>query len=272
MELGKDKRAGGPARPSAGGTQTRRPRSRPAARGPAPCPALRPARPTPLPGAVLTSSRYSPSWAATSTSQFLVRSRMGCRRWAKRASTSSMSREGQGGPGTAGLVSRGARVLSAPPLLPPFCCSRPEKHVARSAARIPMTYRATAGVERTWPRRSRRAPEAGPGGGAGPGAGPGGGARRGGAWGGGCSSRGRGPEAPRAPVQRTAERTWRAPGSRGSSSSRAWLPSSCLPSPHSTHRFRVRAPSAGHPATRVCALLSPHATLLCLRAGARSRP
>nr|KAF6398933.1 lipase maturation factor 2 [Molossus molossus] len=52
---------------------------------------------------------------------------MGCRRWAKRASTSSMSGSGRGGPGTAGPASRGASVLSPPLAVAPFCCSRPGK-------------------------------------------------------------------------------------------------------------------------------------------------
>lgn len=44
-----------------------------------------------------------------------------------------------------------------------------------------------------------------------------------------------------------ASRTWRAPGSRGSSFSRAWPRSTCSPSPLCTRRSRVRAPSAGKP-------------------------
>lgn len=101
-------------------------------------PPARRSRPAPLPGAALTSSRYSPSWAATSTSQFLVRSRMGCRRWAKRASTSSMSGRGRGrgGPGTAGPAWRGASAFSPPLVLAPFCCSRPGRNVTRRRAHI----------------------------------------------------------------------------------------------------------------------------------------
>lgn len=113
--------------PDGGGTHPR------GGRGPQPAPHA--PRPAPLPGAALTSSRYSPSWAATSTSQFLVRSRMGSKRWAKRASTSSMFGRSRIGPGTAAPASKGAGALSPPLLLAPFCCSRPGRFVARSDER-----------------------------------------------------------------------------------------------------------------------------------------
>lgn len=92
---------------------------------------------------------------------------MGCSRWAKRASTSSMSGRGRGGPGTAGQSSKGASVLSPPLVLAPFCCSRPGK--GRSARRRAHIYdaRGSAGLR----ERAGRA-AASPGGGAGAGAGP----------------------------------------------------------------------------------------------------
>lgn len=88
---------------------------------------------------------------------------MGCKRWAKRASTSSMSWRDRGGPGTAGPASKRDRRqgLDAQPaagsgaiLLFP-----PRKMRTRDAARTPMTSAAKAGLERTRAPRRRRAPE-----------------------------------------------------------------------------------------------------------------
>lgn len=85
---------------------------------------------------------------------------MGCSRWAKRASTSSMSGRGRGGPGTAGPSSRGASVLSPPLALAPFCCSRPGK--GRSTRRRAHIYDARGHSRRgRTPAAPRAALEAG---------------------------------------------------------------------------------------------------------------
>lgn len=103
-------------------------------------------RPRAPPG-LLTSSRYSPSWAATSTSQFLVRSRMGCKRWAKRASTSSMSGKGRAARGLqCRLLTASAAASARHRFWRHFAV--PAQEVGElSAARPPVRYRGHAGRE-----------------------------------------------------------------------------------------------------------------------------